>query len=498
MSFDTSYLFPIHEEEIEIKCHSCSFYFDSDKFSSLRPYFLPCSDLICEVCLDFAKKEDSYDCPKCKMNYTRSELHKVKFNTEFSSILRKNSCPNKKTNMDILSKKKEINSFHICDTHKKEIIKNLFCFYHKIKICSDCLLEHQYSKCIIKKFTISDTQFLINKLKTQFVNIFDLKKNFSDSLNIIESKLLNEETFNIFHDHSEILKCFNILNYKLSHKHIFNFLEDKTYLCSSLELKDYFNLTEKLKNKTIITNFKCLKFLTNNFKISSDFTFFEKTIKSFQNIIIHAYNKYKEDSNFYVKYHGDLYRIDNIDKEDTKLVLIENNFEFLKIKQKEEKEINLKINESQFIFFDVFIYDNLFQIVDSDFDSQHNFTKILYSNDKYFIFDFLNLFEINNNNYLKITFRFDEKEVVNNLYMKIVKYLSQNEYLVDYYVVDTNPMHFCKLEKKARLIIEGNFLKSFFIDKELEISNGKINIFYDSGLYSGKVESITYFKLKNC
>jgi hypothetical protein len=498
MSFDTSYLFPIYDEDIEIKCYSCSFHFNSDKFSSLRPFFLPCSDLICEVCMDFAKKEETFDCPKCKMNYTRSELHKVKFNSEFSNILRKNSCPNKKINIDILNKENDMNPFLICEIHKKEIIKNLFCFYHKIKICSDCLIEHQYSKCIIKKFTLSDSQFLINRIKSEFVKVFDMKKNFSDSLTIIESKLLKDNTFNIFQDHTEILKSFNKLINNFNHKQAFNFLDDKSYLSSSLELKDYFNLCEKLKNKTIITNSKCLKFLTNNFKISSDFIFFEKAIISFQNILIHAYNKYKEDSIFYVKYHGDLYRIENLENEDTKLVLIENSLELMKIKEKGEKEVYLKINGSQFIFFDIFVYDNLFQIIDSDFDSERNFTKILYYNEKYFIFDFLNLFEINNNNYLKIGFRFDEKDVVNNLYMKIVKYISHNEYFVDYYVVDTNPMHFCKVEKKAKLIIDGNFFKSFFIDKELEISNGKIKIYYDSGIYSGDVQSITYFKLKNC
>src|SRR5690348_15279816 len=93
MNFESSYVFPEfkdleeHDEEIEFICKGCKYHFQDD---SLKPFFLPCSDLICENCMNVAKSKDSFNCPECKEVFQGGELNKVQYNREILKLLKKN------------------------------------------------------------------------------------------------------------------------------------------------------------------------------------------------------------------------------------------------------------------------------------------------------------------------------------------------------------------------------------------------------------------------
>jgi hypothetical protein len=517
MNFDSSYVFPefsTHEEdtssndykELQFVCKSCRYHFIND---TLKPFYLPCSDLICENCLNEAKLKEDFNCPECQVHFEGSELNKIQFNKEILSLIKKNvpKIPSKKFSYLNISRfgKEAVSPVSVCPNHSKEHLDNLYCFYHKKKLCSDCLIEHKYSKCNIKKWTDQDSNFLVKELKTKFIKISDHGNTFNDHLTNVEASLSDQKQnlkLDIFHDHLNLVNSYNRITEENNFNRRCDVLNDKSFLFSSIELTTYVTLCKKLQAKTILTNPKCLKFISNNFKIPFEKFFVENTINNFPNLLIHAYNKYNDDAKFFIKYNEDFYLVENLFESDTKLILIDTSLTLGEEHETEnEYEILLNINSTSYKYYDIFIFHNILQLLPQKGAIKEYFTnnviKTFYFNDKHFVFDFLNIIEVNNN-YLKITFRPEEAEICNNVYIKITKYSSLSEFVFDFFILDTHPIYFCKAESKLKIIQEDGYFKSMVIPKELEVKNGIIRIYADKGPLSGKIESIEYFRLINC
>lgn len=490
------------EEDLDMNiCITCKYEFNDDKW---KPFYLPCADLICEKCLNNLRgvtdEEFSFSCPECSTDYKLNELKKIKYNKKAEKLLKKkkNSC-----NFSLITTSSNTNSpiknsSSLCPQHKKEHVKNLYCFYHKKKICTDCLIEHQFSKCSIKNWTVFDSFLLVNELKAKFIKLNDLEKSFEDLLMGIESKLNDSKEvvkLDLFSDHVDLISKYNKIveeNYK---NQTYTILNESSYPKTSIELTMFTVLCEKLKLNNIIPHSNCLKFVTNNFKIMYEMNYVQKILKTFPQILIYSYVNYNENPQFFLKMQNQFYIIENLQINETKIKPIETD---MQISENNEGQIVLSINGSTFQFYDILIFDNLFQILVRDNNllalPNNSPIKVLYFNDRFFVFDFLNFIDIDQN-YLKITFKAEERSY--NMYIKILKYYSLNEFVVDNIIIDTVPLFYQKVSSRAKIKLESTHFKILKIEKDLEINNGAVKVELEKGELTGKIETISYFRLIN-
>ena len=487
------------KNELKFFCSECKTQFLD---YSDTPYCLPCADLICGRCLKIAKETESFFCVECSCSYTKAELEKIRSNKEIMKMIKYNKEGkgfNGNNEQDSCTKK----SNSICKIHNKSNLPNLYCFYHQKKICQNCLIEHQYPKCKLKIWSEEDSFLLLNEIKMRYTRINDVESNLEEHFMNLESRLFKEDNHMDIDVFTDFVQLYDKLN-KIEENRkglIYNYLEDENFLKSSLELSIYMTMCEKLIEKTILTNPYCLKFITSNFEITKDFHSVFHTVNNCYNLVICVSNRSNDTRVIYIKYNDDFYILENlfgtqasVDTQ-TKLKLIPTELRFRK--GVDETETVLIIENKSFKHYDIFIFDNLLHIMNSNSKGLTRFkesTQVLYFNDKYFYFDFLNFIEINQNNYLKITFERDEK--ISNMYLKLVRFTSSlGEFVVDYMIID-NPFSFHKIINKCKIRREfGGYFKTLQIERNLEIRENQIKILLDNGEINAKVESITYFRI---
>jgi len=473
MNFDSSYIFPNlpynNSEDFEFICVIC--HCKNDKNST--PCTLPCNDVLCESCLSILKTKDFFECPTCRYISTNEEIAKITpeicnfFGTKMNTLSRKST--------------KWESPRRICEEHMKPYFDDFYCFFHKKKLCTDCLIEHQYTKCNFKKFTNKDSEELLTMLKTNFIKMNDIGNSFNESLKRLET--LTDA--NLFDDYLTLVKKYNKLletNSQISKCNLFN---NKNYLESSIEMTNFNKICQTLKNKTLISDSNCIRFLTNNFKFPFQIGYLERMVKEFPNVLIYAYNKNFEEIKYFLKFNGDIY---SIEKEENKLILLNDEFKF----KAYEDESELVVNEVSYKFFDIFIFHDALILLNKE--SEKN-KKMFYFNDKHFVFDFLNIIEVNNN-YLKINFRIDMDAETNTVIVKVNKLSFYSDFQIDFVLTDDNKnVYFSRKEQKMRIIQEDNYFKSLIIPGELEVKNGIVKVNTDNGFVHGKVETIEYFRL---
>lgn len=487
------------QTEITFSCTKCKSQFID---CNTTAYYLPCDDLICESCLKHAKEIDSFLCIECSCCYTKTELEKIRSNKEIIKIIKSKNGQFLIDSPKTQTKCVKYNP--ICRSHNKSYLTNLYCFFHQKRICQDCLIEHQYTQCKLKIWSEEDSIMLLNEIKIRYARINDVESNLEENLMNLESKIFRDRNSMDIDVFSDFVSLYDKLN-KIEENRkcfIYNFLEDENFLKSSLELSIYMTLCEKLKEKTILTNPQCLKFISNNFLIGRDFHSVFHIVNNCHNLIISATNRSNELPMFYVKYHDDFYILENLMNAgstnlelNTKLKLIQTELRFKK--GHNETETILLIDDKTFKYYDIFIFDNLLYVMNNTLTGTNRFKdsiQVLYFNDKIFYFDFLNFIEINSNNYLKISFATEEK--ISNLYLKLVRFTSTiGEFLIDYMVVD-NPFSFHKMLNKCKIRKEfGGYFKHLCIERTLEIRENQLRLILDNIEINAKVESISYFRI---
>lgn len=486
MNFDSSYIFPNlpynNSEDFEFICVIC--HYKNDEFS--QPCTLPCNDVICDKCLTILKTKETFECPICKYTCTNEELQKIAHEFKFFPKTKKNTLSRKTTKRENMT-----TNTRLCKEHMIPYFEDIYCFFHNKKLCKDCLIEHQYTKCNLKRFTGEDSEELLNMLKTNFIKMNDIGNSFNESLKRIEN-YENLAEVNLFDDYLSLVTKYNKileLNSQISKCNIFN---NKNYLSSSMEMKNFNKICQILKNKTLISDTNCVHFLSNNFKFPFQKNYVEKMISDFPNVLIYAYNKNLEEIKYFLKFNGDVY---SIEKEDNKLILLQNEqFKF----QSHSEESLLIVNQVSYRFFDIFIFNDALILFNKE--SEKN-KKMFYFNDKHFVFDFLNIIDVNNN-YLKINFRKEvdadsaEKVESSTVIVKVNKLNYYSDFLIDFVLAyDNKNVYFSKKEQRMRIIQEDNYFKSLIIPGELEVKNGIVKVNSNNGFVLGKVESIEYFRL---
>jgi hypothetical protein len=433
-----------------------------------------------------------------------------------------------------------IKNLNKCVIHLKDYITTLYCFFHQVKICPDCLIEHQYPNCKIKNWNNSDTLSMLNEVKSKFSKINDIEKIFNENLNNFEHLLTwstskAPDCLDVFNNHSQLISDYNKMMDENAKNGIFSFQNDNNFLQSSMNYTIYLNLLEKLKEKKIILTPEWMKFISSNFKVNKDFDLVNSILQFFPNLLIYGYNKSNDNSKLYIKNENNYYNLEigKVEKEesycmsDLSKIHTVYGLKFSIEKSNDSAEIYLNISEERemikkplekFRYFDFFIFDNIFPLINNlnlDLNSISNI-QILYFNDKYFVFDFLNLIDIvkEHGNTLKITYiKREENENINNInkdinannieinkniYIKFTKFTSTiSEFIVDYIIMD-QPFFYKKINKVSKIRKDSVYFKTLSIDNICEISNGNIKL--NLGNFSteeGKLQSLTYFRFKN-
>ena len=72
-----------HQEDEELKCPKCFYFFSS----TTKPYILPCNHNICLNCVDSLIAEDNNKCPICNYNFNKSDRNSFKVNFGFLNLV---------------------------------------------------------------------------------------------------------------------------------------------------------------------------------------------------------------------------------------------------------------------------------------------------------------------------------------------------------------------------------------------------------------------------
>jgi hypothetical protein len=347
----------------------------------------------------------------------------------------------------------------ICPIHNYNYLSNVYCFFHRIRLCSLCLNCHLSLQCNIRRWNDDDTNILKNQIMMKLVKITDETKNLINDL--------NDGIYDIFSFHEEINNKYNIVN-NLE----FNMFIETELSCSAMSYNEFIYLAKILFSHNIISNYKDLKYLENNYIKKLSIHELKYILNNYSEILIRG-EKGKNNSKYYVrtikfKQNNNLVFFDNV---------------YLYVDTKDEIPY-LKINDEIVYIFEIFLINNIFSVIqDKNFD-------VLYYNDKYFVFDFVNFIEIFDN-FLRIEIICNEKNI--NIYIKINK--KNNDFWSDYILID-NPFHFIKTETIVKYKKE-IYLKGLSISEILIIYNGIATIRFDDCKLKGKIESILYFRIKN-
>ena len=206
-----------HQEDEELKCPKCSFFFSS----TTKPYILPCNHNICLNCIDSLISENNNKCPICNYMFNIKDRNKFEVNFGFLNLVIKIL----QTKIIYCTKCNKIfywkDHYQICE---QKYFENCDDILEEIKTNYD---EGEKILKIIKK----DVD-LLNKCKKEIINLVN---NIVSEIHIKYKENTNNKINN------ELLKTNINIAFKNSKSEIIAFLK----LC--LPYSEYFNTKEILQ-----------------------------------------------------------------------------------------------------------------------------------------------------------------------------------------------------------------------------------------------------------
>lgn len=236
-----SYLSSEKQDDGDIRCPNCSWYFSTNT----KPYILPCFHNLCDKCINNLLQNNNAKCPICSKAFTHNETNPFQVNFTFLNIVTK-------------------------------ILMN------KIIFCKKCnqiyyWIDH-YTSCNQENFT--EVDMILNSIKSCCEQGFELLKIYNDNANIL-IKYKNEINNLIL----KIIKDIRKNNRNKLKKEL-----EKIFTIYGKE-KTEFNFTE-IKNEIINFLISC----ANNNSKYFDKKYIMNTIISYSKI--HSNNKNKESLNY--------------------------------------------------------------------------------------------------------------------------------------------------------------------------------------------------------
>ena len=191
-----------HQEDEEIRCRVCSYFFSS----LTKPYLLPCNHNLCLHCIDNLIKIKKTFCPICKTAFNKNDKSNFQVNYAFLNLVLK-----------ILKSKiilcKKCNKIYTWTEHSDKCDQKYFTNTNEMlsgikKLCEECFSIIKYinhykfilSNC--KNEIYESIHFSINKMKEKFLLGYS---------NFIEKLFLSNITqINIENSKKEIMKFLEI------------------------------------------------------------------------------------------------------------------------------------------------------------------------------------------------------------------------------------------------------------------------------------------------
>ena len=203
-----------HQEDEELKCPKCYFFFSS----TTKPYILPCNHNICLNCIDSLISENNNKCPICNYMFNKNDRNKFEVNFGFLNLVIK-----------ILQAKiiycKKCNKIFYWKEHYQ------LCEQKYFENCDDILEDiktnYEEGEKILK--IIKKDVNLLNKCKKEIISLVN---NIVNGINIKYKENTNNKINN------ELLKTNINIAFKNSKSEIIEFLK----LC--LPYSEYFNTNE--------------------------------------------------------------------------------------------------------------------------------------------------------------------------------------------------------------------------------------------------------------
>ena len=74
-----------HQEDEDLRCSGCSYFFSS----ITKPYLLPCNHNLCVICIDKLIKLNNTFCPICKTTFNKKDKNNFQVNYAFLNLVTK-------------------------------------------------------------------------------------------------------------------------------------------------------------------------------------------------------------------------------------------------------------------------------------------------------------------------------------------------------------------------------------------------------------------------
>ena len=369
-----------HQEDEEIRCRGCSYFFSS----LTKPYLLPCNHNLCIHCIDNLIKIKKTFCPICKIPFNKNNKSNFQVNYAFLNLVLK-----------ILKSKiilcKKCNKIYSWIEHSDKCDQKYFTNTNEMlseikKLCEECfniIKYNNYYKYILStsKSEIYETiHFTINKVQEKFL------LGYSD---FIENSFLSNLTkINIDNSKKEIIKFLEICieNPKLSNNIKLNELNNLLFSYNNMlqnnKINKYFVVeNEKFPsrsiNKSAITKKNKRKIFENQDTEKKDEDDEEITINyddeynEYNQVFTEEINNKSRNSKFQTKNIFDFQTfLDEIEEPKINKIIV--GIDGVKILE-EKKKIHHKSQKS-------FNYNNtlnlLSQSIHTDFTSNNNFDNL--------------------------------------------------------------------------------------------------------------------------
>ncbi len=369
-----------HQEDEEIRCRGCSYFFSS----LTKPYLLPCNHNLCIHCIDNLIKIKKTFCPICKTPFNKNNKSNFQVNYAFLNLVLK-----------ILKSKiilcKKCNKIYSWIEHSDKCDQKYFTNTNEMlseikKLCEECfniIKYNNYYKYILStsKSEIYETiHFTINKVQEKFLLGYS---------HFIENSFLSNLTkINIDNSKKEIIKFLEICieNPKLSNNIKLNELNNLLFSYNNMlqnnKINKYFVVeNEKFPsrsiNKSAITKKNKRKIFENQDTEKKDEDDEEITINyddeynEYNQVFTEEINNKSRNSKFQTKNIFDFQTfLDEIEEPKINKIIV--GIDGVKILE-EKKKINHKSQKS-------FNYNNnlnlLSQSIHTDFTSNNNFDNL--------------------------------------------------------------------------------------------------------------------------